>query len=96
MSQKIHLSPIFIDNEQASLIIGYEGQTICDIRKTSGATLIVSPPLEESKRHLTLEGSSVQVTSALNGMFSALQVSKYWSPIPFTIILQMFVYKDEV
>jgi len=37
--QTIHLSPIFIDYEQASLIIDYKGETICDIRETSKVTL---------------------------------------------------------
>jgi len=37
--QTIHLSPIFIDYEQASLIIDYKGETKCDIRETSKVTL---------------------------------------------------------
>ena len=51
--------------EQASIIIGNKGATIRKIRKTFGATLIVSPP-SERKRRVTLEGSIVQISSALS------------------------------
>jgi len=88
-AQTIHLDPLLIDNEQASMIIGKEGATISKIRKTSGAIVIVSPPSDETRR-VTLEGSVAQITSALNGIFLALQVSKFWASIPVTIILQYF------